>query len=84
MPELKDLAKKKPEDLSREEASRLAYSRSTVSLDDYDPSQIAPEDRVKDNAASDIAEPPLVTEAPEQPLSTTADPAPATDKSTTK
>lgn len=46
MPENKDLAGKDLEDLTEEEATQLAYSRSTVSLDDYNPEELAPEDRV--------------------------------------
>lgn len=69
MSELKDLAKKKEEDLSREEAARLAYSRSTVSLDDYDPSGLAPEDRARDwNDSLTTADEPSVKEAPADPV----------------
>lgn len=46
MPENKDLANKDLEDLTEEEAAQLAYSRSTVSLDEYNPEELAPEERV--------------------------------------
>lgn len=46
MAEKKDLASKDIDDLSETEAAELAYSRSTVSLDDYNPAELAPEDKV--------------------------------------
>lgn len=69
MSELKDLAKKNAEDLSREEAARLAYSRSTVSLDDYDPKDLSHEERAKDwNESLMKADEPSVKEPPADPV----------------
>jgi hypothetical protein len=53
------LAKKDVRDLEPGEAEALAYHRSMVSLQDYDPNKVAPEDRVvetPDHASLTIGE----------------------------
>ena len=46
MPVDKELAKKDPDELTPEEAERLAISNSLVSLDDYNPADVADDEKV--------------------------------------